>query len=232
MNEQDLQESLEHLSHTVPEVDATGMARTATALAVRSRRRTYALAVPSVAAAAVAVVVASGAALQSGAAKPGEIAPLAGSTAATATAVAPSAVAPSAAPSAVGAGADLDRQHIAYGAIGGWTCCDDADRAEVVKPGGDFVAHFRSIGAGASGPVVTLTVVLTGPFADVKAMMADPPVRHSSRYAARPLTLPAAANGSLSATVAIPATAAPGLYLISLDSGGASGSAGSVEITR
>jgi hypothetical protein len=238
MNDQQLHDVLERVSHSAPQVDASGMARTATALAGRSRRRTYALAVPAAAAAAAVVVVATGAALDSQGSRVGSVTPLADPAASKAAAVVPSAAAPSAAgpsaagPSAAGHGSVAAPQAMAYGAIGAWTCCDDADRAELVKPGGSFVAHFRSSGAGVTGHPITIRVALTGPFAGVKAMVTDPPVPGGSRYTSVPLTLPGRADGVQVATVSIPDTAEPGLYLVSLVHGSTGSSAGSIQITR
>jgi hypothetical protein len=248
MNEQELHEGLERVSHNAPQVDASGMARRVTALTVRSRRRGYALAVPTAAAAVAVVVVATGAALPSGTGKTGRAAALAqpASRAAEASPIAanPSATAPTpstapasaanpnaAPPSTGGQGNTAGRNAIAYGFVGPWTCCDDADRAEQVKPGGTFLAHFRA-GLAGNSTAVTVTVTLTGPFADARTMMSDPAPPASSRYASTPLNLPSRASGVKVATVPIPETAKAGLYLISIAHGGSSGSAGSVLITR
>ena len=262
MNDLHLHDGLERVSHGAPQVDAARVARTATAMAGRSRRRGYALTVPTAAAVAVVAVIGAGAALPSGAAPTGRVAGPAAPAAsaavtagpsgvptpatapvATPTAVASSAATPTAAtasaaavspvgPTGGGQGLDAGRQSIAYGGVPGWTCCDDADRAEVVKPGGSFVGHFRGGGAGVTEPAITVTITLTGPFSDVKTMMADPPVPGGSRYTSAPLTLSGPAEGVQVATVPIPAAAEPGLYLVSIVDGGSGGSAGSVEITR
>jgi hypothetical protein len=118
-----------------------------------------------------------------------------------------------------------------------FTCCVNSDLQQAWHPGREMTLHWIAESAGmtsdATGHSITLTAVLTGPYASVAVLKAGGP--HARTLAASAIAVTDGTRGNPVSSIALPLDLPPGMYNLAFTiksaGGNVVGSATVIQVT-